>query len=157
MYLLSLFIQCGWDNSGIVVLADEVTHGEVAFAEGRCRGLVDEGGGCLVLDGHVSHPVVSYPVGAGIEGSDVEQCFLCLVELLFVKLPDAVDDDLSDQDLPVWDERVDGSPLASSVKDGQVAVDGIRHFLWRLFCIGLSEGDGGIDGLGQKLLAFCPG
>ena len=95
MYLQSLFIRCGWDSSGIVVLADEVMHGEVALAEGRCRGLVDEGGGSLFSDRHVRHPVVSYPVGAGIEGGDVEQCFLGLVELLFIQFSDAVDDDSS--------------------------------------------------------------
>ena len=68
-----------------------------------------------------------------------------------------MDDDLSNKDFPVRDKCVDGSSLASSIKDGQVAIDGIYHLLWWQIGIGLCESYGGICGQGQRFLAPCPG
>lgn len=52
---------------------DDVEHSEVALAECGGRLLVDDGSVSLLVDGHVSQPVVAYPVGADKAGSDVGQ------------------------------------------------------------------------------------
>ena len=72
------------------------------------------------MDGHVSHPFVAHPVSTGKTRSDVKKCFLGLYKLLLVQSPDAVDDNLTDEDFPVRYNRIDGFSLAPPVEDGQV-------------------------------------